>query len=94
MIPSFALTIGPEQWTALQNDPDTYVQATLTFDGRAYGPIGVHLKGMQSFQPIDQKPSLHLNIDDEVARGQSDMRFFASERRTHVTTMIPPATAP
>jgi len=66
VIPSFSLTIAAPQWTSLQNDPDTYVQATLTFDGRAYGPIGVHLKGMQSFEPIDQKPSLHLNIDKFV----------------------------
>jgi hypothetical protein len=62
-MPAFALTIGPDQWAALQKDPDTYVPATLTYDGRAYGPIGVHLKGMQSFEPIDGKPSLHLNID-------------------------------
>ncbi len=63
VIPSFALTIGADQWTSLQNDPDTYVPATLTFDGRSYGRVGVHLKGMQSFEPIDQKPSLHINID-------------------------------
>jgi spore coat protein CotH len=43
--------------------PDTYVPVTLTYDGRDYGPVGVHLKGMQSWEPIDRKPSLHVNID-------------------------------
>jgi CotH kinase protein/Lamin Tail Domain len=65
-IPSLSLTIGPDQWASLQAAPDTYVPVTLTFDGRDYGPVGVHLKGMQSFEPIDQKPSLHVNIDKFV----------------------------
>ncbi|HXJ21072.1 MAG TPA: CotH kinase family protein [Polyangia bacterium] len=66
VIPSFALTVGSDQWASLQADPDTYVPVTLTFDGRDYGPVGLHLKGMQSFEPIDQKPSLHVNIDKFV----------------------------
>ncbi|HVT09352.1 MAG TPA: CotH kinase family protein, partial [Polyangia bacterium] len=66
VIPSFSLTIGADQMASLMTAPDTYVPVTLTFDGRAYGPVGVHLKGMQSFEPIDQKPSLHINIDKFV----------------------------
>ena len=30
------------------------------------------------------------HTDAEVAQGQTDMRFFVSERRTHLSTMIPP----
>jgi hypothetical protein len=67
VIPELALTIEPAQWASLVAAPDTYVPVTLTFDGRAYGPVGVHLKGMQSFEPIDQKPSLHINIDKFAA---------------------------
>lgn len=72
VVAQLALTIPPAQWAALQADPDTYVPVTLTYDGRAYGPVGVHLKGMQSFEPIDAKPSLHINIDKFV----DDATFF------------------
>ena len=72
VVPQLALTIPPAQWAALQADPDTYVPVTLTYDGRTYGPVGVHLKGMQSFEPIDAKPSLHINIDKFV----DDATFF------------------
>ena len=62
-IPQFSLTIGAAEYQSLLAAPDTYVPVTLTYDGRDYGPVGVHLKGMQSWEPIDHKPSLHINID-------------------------------
>jgi len=62
-IPQFSLTIGAAEYQALLAAPDVYVPVTLTYDGRDYGPVGVHLKGMQSWEPIDHKPSLHVNID-------------------------------
>ncbi len=31
------------------------------------------------------------HTDAEVAHGQTDMGFFVSERRTHISAMIPPA---
>jgi hypothetical protein len=67
VIPELSLTIAPAEWASLLAAPDTYVPVTLTFDGRAYGPVGVHVKGMQSFEPIDQKPSLHINVDKFAA---------------------------
>jgi hypothetical protein len=62
-LPQFSLTIGAAEYQALMSAPDTYVPVTLTYDGRDYGPVGVHLKGMQSWEPIDHKPSLHVNFD-------------------------------
>jgi hypothetical protein len=62
-MPQFSLTIGAAEIQSLLTAPDTYVPATLTYEGRDYGPVGVHLKGMQSFEPIDRKPSLRINID-------------------------------
>jgi spore coat protein CotH len=35
----------------------------LTFQGRAYGPVGVRLKGHNSFEPFDRKPSLKVAVD-------------------------------
>ena len=65
-MPQFSLTIGAAEIQSLRTAPDIYVPATLTYDGRDYGPVGVHLKGMQSFEPIDGKPSLRINIDKFV----------------------------
>ena len=62
-MPQFSLTIGAAEIQSLLTAPDIYVPATLTYEGRDYGPVGVHLKGMQSFEPIDRKPSLRINID-------------------------------
>jgi hypothetical protein len=62
-LPQFSLTIGAAEYQSLMSAPDIYVPVTLTYDGRDYGPVGVHLKGMQSWEPIDHKPSLHVNID-------------------------------
>jgi spore coat protein CotH len=39
----------------------------LVLAGRSYGPVGVRLKGMNSFEPIDAKPSLRISIDQYAA---------------------------
>ena len=52
--PQFDLQIADADIASLRAAPTTWVQATLTFEGRAYGPIGVNLKGTSSFQPIDR----------------------------------------
>jgi hypothetical protein len=64
--PQFDLQISDADIASLRAAPDTWVQATLTFEGRAYGPIGVNLKGTSSFQPIDQKPAFRVNINKFV----------------------------
>ena len=42
------------------------------YDGRDYGPIGLRLKGQESFEPVDRKPSLRINIDEYAP----DAAFF------------------
>jgi len=64
--PKFELQISDANLASLRAAPTTWVQATLTFEGRAYGPIGVNLKGTSSFQPIDQKPAFRVNINKFV----------------------------
>jgi len=71
-VPQFTITIGAAEFQSLLVAPDVYVPATLTYDGRDYGPVGVKTKGMQSWEPIDRKPSLHVNIDEFVR----DASFF------------------
>jgi hypothetical protein len=61
--PQFDLKIADADIASLRAAPTTWVQATLTFEGRAYGPVGVNLKGTSSFEPIDQKPAFRVNIN-------------------------------
>ena len=72
LIPQFDLQISDDNIASLRANPDTWVQATLVYQGRAYGPIGVNLKGTASFEPIDQKPGFRININ-EFAKGA---KFF------------------
>jgi hypothetical protein len=65
-ISTFDLQISNDGINSLRSAPSTWVQATLSFEGRAYGPVGVNLKGTSSFQPIDQKPAFRVNINKFV----------------------------
>ena len=64
--PQFDLQISDAGIASLRAAPTTWVQATLTFEGRAYGPIAVNLKGTSSFQTIDQKPAFRVDINHFV----------------------------
>jgi hypothetical protein len=55
--------------------------------------VAEHDRVAAQIAPFIQMDTRRHYTDDEIAHGQSDMRFFLSERRTHLTTMIPPATA-
>ncbi len=71
-VPELALVISNDGMAALAEHPFAYVDADIVFDGRSYGPVGVRLKGANSFQPITGKPSLRLQID----HANEDARFF------------------
>jgi hypothetical protein len=66
------IDISADGIAKLTTDPRTYVPATLVFDGRAYGPVGLRLKGSGSFETIDRKPSFRINVDEYVA----DAKFY------------------
>lgn len=71
-VPELALTISPAGMAALEAHPADDVEAQITFAGRTIGPVAVHLKGHNSFQPITGKPSLRVKIDAYV----DDARLF------------------
>lgn len=73
--PEIALTVGAAEAQALRTDPRTYVRATIGFRGRDYGPCGLRLKGVNSFEPFDGKPSYRIDCDRFVPGG----RFFGLE---------------
>jgi spore coat protein CotH len=71
-LPQLRIDVSADNLAKLAAAPRTYVPATLVFQGRSYGPVGLHLKGSGSFEPIDKKPSFRINIDEYVA----DAKFW------------------
>ena len=72
LIPQLDLELSEESVASLRAAPATWVAATLVYEGRSYGPVGVNLKGTSSFQPIDGKPGFRVNVNKFV----SGARFF------------------
>ena len=70
--PSLRIDVDADGIAKLLAAPTVYVPATLVYLGRSYGPVGLRLKGHNSFEPIDKKPSLKVSVDKYVA----DARFF------------------
>lgn len=61
-----ALELSDEAAASLRQDPDSYVPADLVYQGRRYGPVGLRLKGSNSFQPFDEKPSFRINVNEFI----------------------------
>lgn len=62
-IPEFYLTVSDAARTSLAREPYEYVEATLTFEGVSYGPIGLRTKGENSWRPFNEKSSLKLDFN-------------------------------
>lgn len=60
---TFELYLSPESRASLLAEPTTWVPASLTVGPHHFPLIGVRLKGNGSFQPLDAKPSLKLDLD-------------------------------
>ena len=65
-----AIEIPAANIEALKKDPRTFVTCTVTETGagQTYTNVGVHLKGVGSFRPIDQKPSFSFKFNKFVAK--------------------------
>src|SRR4029453_12390047 len=65
---------GKEQYAALSdnNRSRQYVAATVAVDGVTYSNVAVRLKGMGSFRPLQEKPSLAVKLHEYV----EDQKFF------------------
>jgi hypothetical protein len=83
------LRISDADIVALKALPENWVQATLVYAGRSYGPVGVNLKGTSSFQPIDQKPGfrVHVNKYSKGARFFGQKEFLLNNMTTDPSMM-------
>ena len=69
-IPEFHLELDEDAIDALDDEPYEYTEGSFTYDGREFGPIGVRLKGENSFLGIHEKPSFKLKFDVYVDGGE------------------------
>ena len=81
-LPEFYLELSDEALEDLRRSPYEYTQATLTYEGRRYGPIGIRTKGENSWRPFAQKSSVKLDFnryDDSPGRfaGMKGLTFNA-----------------
>jgi hypothetical protein len=64
-IRKFKIEVSEPELSQLQKENRKYVRATLKDGEDVYKGVGVHLKGMGSFQPLEKKPSLVVKFDYE-----------------------------
>ena len=62
-LPEVAIELSDDAIASLEAEPRTYVEADLTFDGVTHR-VGLRLKGQNSFQPIGEKPSFRISVDE------------------------------
>ena len=67
-IRTFAITVEEPDLTELKKENRKYVRAKLSDGQEVYTGVGIHLKGMGSFQPLDKKPSFVVKFDQEDPR--------------------------
>ena len=67
-IRTLAITVEEPDFTELKKENRKYVRAKITDGQDVYQGVGIHLKGMGSFQPLDKKPSFVVKFDYENPR--------------------------
>lgn len=61
------ITVDEQYLDTLDNDLTVRVPATIVYDGETIEQAGLRKKGQSTLQPLDQKPSFSVKLDDTVA---------------------------
>ena len=69
-LPTFEIELSEEAIDSLREDPYTWVEGSFLYEGRTWSPVGIRLKGENSFSPIDEKPSLKVKFDKYQSSGE------------------------
>jgi spore coat protein H len=62
------IAMSPEAMRSLARDTRTYVRADVKEGGTVCTNVGIHLKGVGSFRPLDQKPAFTLKFNEFVPK--------------------------
>jgi hypothetical protein len=89
----FSIQIDETALQALNANNRAYVPVTVTEGSNVFRNVGLHLKGMGSFRPLSEKPSLALKFD-KYASGQTYLGLSkimlnnSSQDSTHLAELI------
>ena len=75
----FEVQLSPEAMASLRAKPRDDVSGTVRVNGVTYTDVAIHLKGVATFRPVDDQPSLTLNF----AKLNPAQRFFGL-RKIHL----------
>lgn len=84
------LTVAPEYLATLGDyDNETRVPATIVIDGEVTSMVGVKLKGLGSWRPLDEKPSFSFKTDSFVDGTRIDgLRRFTLNNGVHDESFV------
>ncbi len=84
---TFELEIAPDDWQWLKDNAqlEEYVQGTLHYDGREYGPIGVRFKGgfgtlNLCFDAFGNQTCPKLSMKLDFAEYDPELRFYGMKK--------------
>jgi spore coat protein CotH len=63
VVPEFDVELSDAAMDDLRSSPYEWVEGALVYQGARFEPVGVRLKGENSFLPIDEKPSIKVKLD-------------------------------
>jgi hypothetical protein len=72
LVHTIRLTLDETAQQGLRDAPTAWVHGDIEIDGTAIADVGVRLKGRGSFQPLDNKPSLRIELDRWVEGQEYD----------------------
>lgn len=92
-IRTFKITVEQPGLAVLEKNDRSYVKATIAEGTNIYKDVGIHLKGMGSFRPFNEKPSFAVKFDKYVEKqefhGLSKLMLNnSSQDGTHLAEMI------
>jgi CotH kinase protein len=79
----FDIELPAASMTALNADPDTYVQGTLRYDGETITNVGIRIKGEATKRTLEQKAAFKIKFDEFV-----DKQEFHGLRRLTLNNMV------
>jgi hypothetical protein len=92
-IRTFKITVEPPALAVLEKNDRSYVRATVAEGTNTFQDVGIHLKGMGSFRPFNEKPSFAVKfdkyVDDQTYSGLTKfMLNNSSQDSTYLAELI------